>query len=765
MNKPKNLIILFTIALILLLSSTLFANNEDELEAAINKNDVATVEILLKEGASPQKIKSFSMLPSLAVSNLLLNNKKKSLDPDIFLLAVLKVPAVVGAELINQQYELVKLALEKHANPQKIESFSTLPSIELSRLLLHNKKKPLDLSRFFNLVLVLSCQEYNHEKNAYEISTELTRQQYELVELVLSEKDVVVQKISYFSIPPSLEISELLLKKGLTPTELFELALSCEYANTNPEFVQKQKDLIDFALLKGADPDQVKYPEIKYAFRYKEPLASRDQGWLLKQLGKALSKTPVTNNETEDNDSTTHLAEKFNQSAGHCFGLTTLWLYSKWLQFTYPEKNYGYNHDWFKNTTRIVATWDGKENLSDKAITDFQKFGSLVDFFQFPSDYVKGMPQMEIESPLVLSMLDIGGKTLKKKYTITSKLTAKQLSDLLKEIVHDDELVYVIHPEHATGLFKHTEHDQKFYYFYDPNDPKGEYKDTSVEKIAEAITNINRQHSQRSLETNSCLWIIVVGDSEVKTYTYPTQKEFLTKIRPTFDEEALMVGLYSAIYIDCLESFKFFLEQKELNFNKNKLGFGMIFYAVRKQSGNLGYMVTELLRRTDPNIPFKDPYPDSSPPSSEEESARGKTILHIASQYEAYINVVEIFLNDARTNINLANKNDGKTALMYAAENGQPKIIELLINKKADLNIKDKQGRTALMLAALAARKNLTNENLLEKYSKVIEQLYGRGADLDEKDNDGKTALDLATDGKGNIVPSMLIVVKNLTLS
>jgi ankyrin repeat protein len=762
MNKPKNLITLSAIAFTLLLSSTLFANSEDELGAAINKNDIVTVERLLKEGASPQKIESFSILPSLAVSNLLLNNKEKSLDPDIFLSAVLKVPAVVGAELINQQYELVKLALEKHADPQKIESFSTLPSIELSRLLLHNKKKPLSLSRFFNLVLVLSCQEYNHEKNAYEISTELTRQQYELVELVLSERDASVQKISYFSIPPSLEISELLLKKGLTPAELFELALFCEYANTHPEFVQKQQELIEFALLKGVDPNQMKHPEMEYAFRYKELFVSRDQGWLLKQLGKALSKTSVANSETEDNDSTTQLAEKLNQSDGHCFGLTTLWLYSKWLQFTYPEKNYGYNHDWFKNTTRIAATWDGKENLSDKATTDFQKFGSLVDFFQSSSDYIKGMPSMEIESPLILSMLDTGGKTLKKKYTIASKLTAKQLSDLLKEIVHDNEWVYVMHPEHATGLFKHTEHDQAFYYFYDPNDPKGEYKDTSIEKIAEAITNINRELSQRSLEVDSSLGLIVVGDPEVKSYTYPTQKEFLTKIRPTFDEEALMVGLYSAIRRDCLESFKFFLEQKELNLNKNKLGFGMIFWAMRVQGGNLGYMVTELLRRTDPNTPFKDPYPD---PDSSPSAIIGKTILQIASQYEAYIDVVEIFLNDARTNINLANKNDGKTALMYAAENGQPKTIELLINKKADLNLKDKQGRTALMLAVLAVQKNITNEGLLEKYSKVIEQLCSRGANLDEKDNDGKTALDLAVDEKGNIVPPMLIVVKTLTLS
>ena len=49
--------------------------------------------------------------------------------------------------------------------------------------------------------------------------------------------------------------------------------------------------------------------------------------------------------------------------------------------------------------------------------------------------------------------------------------------------------------------------------------------------------------------------------------------------------------------------------------------------------------------------------------------------------------------------INVKNKN-GLTALMLAASRGHTKIVEQLLNAKADLNIEDQYDRTAFMLAS-----------------------------------------------------------------
>jgi len=74
----------------------------------------------------------------------------------------------------------------------------------------------------------------------------------------------------------------------------------------------------------------------------------------------------------------------------------------------------------------------------------------------------------------------------------------------------------------------------------------------------------------------------------------------------------------------------------------------------------------------------------------------------------------------------------GETALMFAAEKGHTEIVQLLLQKGADVNAKTNSDRTALMLAAAKA------------HTEIVQLLLKNGADVNAKNKYGQTAYDLA---------------------
>jgi ankyrin repeat protein len=73
-------------------------------------------------------------------------------------------------------------------------------------------------------------------------------------------------------------------------------------------------------------------------------------------------------------------------------------------------------------------------------------------------------------------------------------------------------------------------------------------------------------------------------------------------------------------------------------------------------------------------------------------------------------------------------KDDGLTLLMKAATEGYLKTAKLLIDKKADIDMKTNEGNTALMAASMAG------------YTKIVELLVDAGANIKAKNNMGYTA-------------------------
>ncbi|KAI2503221.1 serine/threonine kinase [Fragilaria crotonensis] len=108
--------------------------------------------------------------------------------------------------------------------------------------------------------------------------------------------------------------------------------------------------------------------------------------------------------------------------------------------------------------------------------------------------------------------------------------------------------------------------------------------------------------------------------------------------------------------------------------------------------------------------------------------------------------VVRLLLNDEEVDVNFQD-NDGATALYYASHNGQVEVVRALLeHDRVNVNIQDNDGDTALLLAS-------------EKgHLEVVRALLNHdGVDVNLPDMDGKTALIVASEfGHFEVVCALL---------
>lgn len=90
-------------------------------------------------------------------------------------------------------------------------------------------------------------------------------------------------------------------------------------------------------------------------------------------------------------------------------------------------------------------------------------------------------------------------------------------------------------------------------------------------------------------------------------------------------------------------------------------------------------------------------------------------------------------LLDKGANIEASDK-DGKTALIRAAENSRIEAVQLLLAKGANIEARENDGSTALIEAVIDA--SLT---IGEKDNSVVKLLLEKGANVNARNNYGKT--------------------------
>jgi ankyrin repeat protein len=104
---------------------------------------------------------------------------------------------------------------------------------------------------------------------------------------------------------------------------------------------------------------------------------------------------------------------------------------------------------------------------------------------------------------------------------------------------------------------------------------------------------------------------------------------------------------------------------------------------------------------------------------------------------------VEILLN-AGANIEAKTRIEEKTALLLAADEGHADVVQVLLNRKADVNTRNRNGQTPLMLAAAGG------------HLEVVRALLAHGADVTVQDRFANTALRNAEKYGGPTIAQLL---------
>ena len=498
-----------------------------------------------------------------------------------------------------------------------------------------------------------------------------------------------------------------------------------------------------------------------------------DQKTLLKNICSYLQLERGAENE---------ITKKFLSAGGYCAGISTLWLYSRWLQ-DQPKilNNVRDDHDWFASTVKRIARWDGKEKLSEEDANEFERFISLIEFFHHPSNYLP-MHQGDLDDLIE----DTTGRKLNKEFAIGSLLTLEQLKMLLKteNVIRDGELVYIELGlgRHITALFRKG----NYYYYFNPDNPTGEIKSDSLDEIADRIFEANSNwiwYPMYERDKPLPLGIRIFSFDEMIEKPYPTPKEILDNVGGglVLEPELLeykkayangISGLIMAVKVGSLEIVQYMLERKsKLDFQTQRpYGWNALMVAAYFGKFEIAEYLLKTHKKDIDLEAMNDDYENAlmyaaanghkeivrllldngaKPDALKDLSQQKKTALIWAAR-NGHKEIVELLLKSGANPAIMEGVSINETALMFAAKNGHLEIVRLLLENPLVIKIVNIQsgcesiesyeekgiGNTPLMWAA-------KNGHL-----EIVKSLIASGGDLTLINTDKKNAYALALENK-----------------
>jgi ankyrin repeat protein len=151
----------------------------------------------------------------------------------------------------------------------------------------------------------------------------------------------------------------------------------------------------------------------------------------------------------------------------------------------------------------------------------------------------------------------------------------------------------------------------------------------------------------------------------------------------------------------------------------------------------------------------------------DEETSEGSTALHAAAGL-GWFNIVALLAENGGSISGGTNLDFDAIPLLEASRNGHQYVVELLLDRRADINIKSRSGRTALHEAVGNSKEEVANVLInrgadvtaqtksslwtalhsaaSQRNMRLVFALLGHGAYLDAKTSEEETALQIAID-------------------
>ncbi|KAK2186122.1 hypothetical protein NP493_214g02024 [Ridgeia piscesae] len=165
--------------------------------------------------------------------------------------------------------------------------------------------------------------------------------------------------------------------------------------------------------------------------------------------------------------------------------------------------------------------------------------------------------------------------------------------------------------------------------------------------------------------------------------------------------------------------------QGKVSYNVTSSKTGLTALHVAAQHGQMDF-VREMLSEVPATIRSEPPHHGDVRDTAAE---HGLTPLHLASQ-SGHEGLVRLLLNSPGVQADAPTAVLGVIPLHMAAQNGHTAVVSLLLSKSTNqLHVKDKRGRTGLLLAAANGHINM------------VSLLLGQGAEINGYDRNGWTAL------------------------
>ena len=261
----------------------------------------------------------------------------------------------------------------------------------------------------------------------------------------------------------------------------------------------------------------------------------------------------------------------------------------------------------------------------------------------------------------------------------------------------------------------------------DENEKKNQHPSTSKEKPSiEVLKQIFQEidiNNDETLQKSEIKKAAMISDDGSLISKYISPKVFLSNVEKIFGNK-----LSSAQDGINFKSFCkiFFIEQKKINTReRRRLGEDFLDAVYKNNS-----LFVKDIYNQGVDVDYKDKH--------------GTNALLISS-FKSYTEICKYLIQVAKVNVNARNK-DGTTALHNVCENGNEKIVKLLIKYDARMDIQDKyDGKTPLECAAYNG------------YYEICRYLVANGANVNKTNKNRSTPLISAAYGGHKLVVKLLL--------